>query len=91
MEPAIRKICQVEEGRDRWRDFPQHLNEATKEQFNNANTQQDGWVGFIYKWNVKGVFVNYAVDFTTMEQYKMSNDMELQLNTKRRIRRTMIL
>ena len=67
------------------------MNEATEEQFSNANTQQDGWVGFVYAWKVNGVFVNYAIDFTTMSQYKMSNDMELLLNTRRKIRRTMIL
>ena len=91
MEPALRAIWQVEEGRGSWRDFPQHLNEKTEELFKNANTQHDGWIGFVYTWKVKGVFVNYAIDFTTIIQYKMSNDLELQVNTQRRIRRTMML
>ena len=61
-------LWQVDEGRDRWRDFPPDLNAQTEEYYN-ANGNM---AAFQYVWKTgRDRYTTYVVDFESMRQGRM--------------------
>ena len=78
-------IWQVHESGGRWRDFPQHLNQATEEQFKDAPD-----ACFQYVWADRGgTYWTYVIDFESMVQNRLSMDGAHAVGT-RKIRRALL-
>ena len=74
-------VWQVDEGRERWRDFPKHLSDATEDQYNNRPTEL-----LAYRWPTSGGrHIDYVIDVANMRQFRMDGDEVVSSRAIRRV------